>query len=353
MLRVLHPPDGQSVDTSQFLSHTGSIYMVFEYLEHDLNGILSQPTIVFEHSHLKSLASQLLSGLSYLHHRSILHRDLKGSNLLLNNAGLLKLADFGLARGYTKRKRGDYTNRVVTLWYRPPELLLGATQYGAAVDVWGAGCIFLELFTRKPVLQGQDEIDQVRVVFEKLGEGADEEWPEMKTMPWYDLVVGATMSPTSSSSSTSSPSSPSLSSSTRVSAATRRRRRIESLFAKYAPSDALDVIDRLLHFDPERRATAAEALEMPYFASNEPKAEMPFKVLGAVEGEWHEYESRRARRQKGVERREEQPQHAQQQQQQPDQPPSSSRQETQVEDEDSLMIMAASDERREDREASA
>ncbi|PWN88282.1 Pkinase-domain-containing protein [Acaromyces ingoldii] len=250
-----------------------SIYMVFEYLEHDLNGILSQPTVLFEPCHLKSLASQLLSGLAYLHHRSILHRDLKGSNLLLNNAGVLKLADFGLARSYMKRKRGDYTNRVVTLWYRPPELLLGATQYGAAVDVWGAGCIFLELFTRKPVLQGQDEIDQVKVLFEMLGrygqgggDGVDEEWPEMRNLPWYDL----------------------------------------SLFSKYAPSDALDVVDRLLHFDPAKRASAAEVLELPYFAANEPKAERPARVLSAVEGEWHEYESRRARRQKIIQQREEQ-----------------------------------------------
>lgn len=272
--------------------------MVFEYLEHDLNGILSQPTVVFEPCHLKSLASQLLSGLAYLHHRSILHRDLKGSNLLLNNAGVLKLADFGLARSYMKRKRGDYTNRVVTLWYRPPELLLGATQYGAAVDVWGAGCIFLELFTRKPVLQGQDEIDQVKVLFEMLGrygqgggDGVDEEWPEMKNLPWYDLVIGSTTTSVSPS---------------KEGKLTTRRRRLESLFSKYAPPDALDVVDRLLHFDPAKRASAAEALELPYFAANEPKAERPAKVLSAVEGEWHEYESRRARRQKIIQQREEQ-----------------------------------------------
>lgn len=113
--------------------------MVFEYMEHDLNGVLSHPSITFTPAHLKSLSQQLLEGLSYLHRKSVLHRDLKGSNILLNNAGLLKLADFGLARFYQKRRQGDYTNRVVTLWYRPPELLFGATKYGPEVDMWGAG----------------------------------------------------------------------------------------------------------------------------------------------------------------------------------------------------------------------
>jgi CTD kinase subunit alpha len=116
-----------------------SVYMVFEYMEHDLNGVLAHPSITFTPAHLKSLSAQLFSGLAYLHRRSVLHRDLKGSNILLSNAGVLKLADFGLARMYAKRRKGDYTNRVVTLWYKPLELLFGATQYGPEVDMWGAG----------------------------------------------------------------------------------------------------------------------------------------------------------------------------------------------------------------------
>lgn len=120
-------------------SATGHVYMVFEYMDHDLTGILSQTQFSFTPAHLKSLCRQMLAGLAYLHHKGIIHRDIKGSNILINNKGELKLADFGLARFYHKRRRSDYTNRVITLWYRPPELLLGATVYGAEVDMWSAG----------------------------------------------------------------------------------------------------------------------------------------------------------------------------------------------------------------------
>jgi CTD kinase subunit alpha len=113
--------------------------MIFEYLEHDLNGVLANPAIEFKPEHLKSLSKQLLEGLEYLHKRSVLHRDIKGSNLLVSRNGLLKLADFGLARLYAKRRQEDHTNRVITLWYRPMELLYGATQYAGEVDMWGAG----------------------------------------------------------------------------------------------------------------------------------------------------------------------------------------------------------------------
>ncbi len=114
--------------------------MVLDYMEHDLTGVLSQSQFAFSPAHLKSLCHQMLGGLAYLHHKGIIHRDMKGSNILVNNRGELKLADFGLARVFEKRKKNDYTNRVITIWYRPPELLLGTTVYGPAVDMWSAGC---------------------------------------------------------------------------------------------------------------------------------------------------------------------------------------------------------------------
>jgi serine/threonine protein kinase len=117
--------------------------MVFEYMDHDLTGILSQTQFSFTDAHLKSLCHQMLAGLAYLHHKGVIHRDIKGSNILINNRGELKLADFGLARFYQKRRRSDYTNRVITLWYRPPELLFGATVYGPEVDMWSAGYVVL------------------------------------------------------------------------------------------------------------------------------------------------------------------------------------------------------------------
>ncbi len=121
----------------------GFVYMVFEYMDHDLTGILGQSQFIFDNSHLKSLCEQMLAGLAYLHHKGVIHRDIKASNILVNNKGELKLADLNLARFYQKRRRSDYTNRVITLWYRPPELLLGTTIYGPEVDMWSAGYSFL------------------------------------------------------------------------------------------------------------------------------------------------------------------------------------------------------------------
>ena len=127
---------GDSIDR---LFLAGSVHMVMEYMDHDLSGILSQPQISLSVANLKSFCQQMLRGLAYLHRKAILHRDMKGSNILINSKGELKLADFGLARYYTKRKQNDYTNRVVTLWYRSPELLLGETMYDVCIDNWSAG----------------------------------------------------------------------------------------------------------------------------------------------------------------------------------------------------------------------
>lgn len=101
---------------------------------------------------------QLLSGLDHCHSHGILHRDIKGSNLLIDNNGILKIADFGLASFYDPRHSGPLTSRVVTLWYRPPELLLGASKYGVAVDLWSTGCILGELYSGKPILPGKTEV---------------------------------------------------------------------------------------------------------------------------------------------------------------------------------------------------
>ncbi|XP_010258714.1 PREDICTED: probable serine/threonine-protein kinase At1g09600 isoform X2 [Nelumbo nucifera] len=134
-----------------------SIYLVFEYMEHDLAGLASCPNIKLSEAQVKCYMHQLLSGLEHCHSCNVMHRDIKGSNILVNNEGILKIADFGLANYFSPGHKQPLTSRVVTLWYRPPELLLGSTDYRASVDLWSVGCVFAELFLGKPILQGRTE----------------------------------------------------------------------------------------------------------------------------------------------------------------------------------------------------
>ena len=114
--------------------------MVFEYMDHDLAGLLMTPQFRPTAPQIKCYMKQLLQGLHHCHSKGVLHRDLKGSNLLISNNGQLKIADFGLARTFSENN-SQYTNRVITLWYRPPELLLGSVHYGPAIDMWSAGYV--------------------------------------------------------------------------------------------------------------------------------------------------------------------------------------------------------------------
>lgn len=137
---------------------SSSLYLVFEYMEHDLAGLAAVQKVKFSESQVKCYMKQLLSGLEHCHNNGVLHRDVKGSNLLIDNEGILKIADFGLASFYDPEHQQPMTSRVVTLWYRPPELLLGATNYGVGVDLWSAGCILAELLARKPIFPGRTEV---------------------------------------------------------------------------------------------------------------------------------------------------------------------------------------------------
>lgn len=253
----------------EMMVSNGSVYMVFEYMDHDLTGVLSQTQFSFSEANLKSLCSQMLAGLAYLHRKGVIHRDIKGSNILINNRGELKLADFGLARFYQKRRRSDYTNRVITLWYRPPELLFGATVYGPEVDMWSAGCIMLELFTKKPVFQGNDEIHQLDVIYRILGTPSTERWQGLTALPWYELVKPKDVI----------------------------HGHFRELFSRWLSPAALDLAERLLAYDPTQRVTALEALEAPYFKEEQPPPELPVD-LSTLEGEWHELETKRERAKK-------------------------------------------------------
>ncbi|XP_048138414.1 probable serine/threonine-protein kinase At1g54610 isoform X4 [Rhodamnia argentea] len=136
---------------------SSGLYLAFEYMEHDLSGIAARQNGKFTEPQVKCYMRQLLSGLEHCHNRDVLHRDIKCSNLLIDNEGTLKIADFGLATFYDPEREQVMTNKVVTLWYRAPELLLGATSYGIGIDLWSAGCILAELLYGKPIMPGRTE----------------------------------------------------------------------------------------------------------------------------------------------------------------------------------------------------
>ncbi|XP_035500534.1 cyclin-dependent kinase 11B isoform X2 [Scophthalmus maximus] len=163
-------------------SNMDKIYIVMNYVEHDLKSLMETMKQPFLPGEVKTLMIQLLRGVRHLHDNWILHRDLKTSNLLLSHKGILKIGDFGLAREYGSPLK-PYTPIVVTLWYRSPELLLGAKEYSTAVDMWSVGCIFGELLTQKPLFPGKSEIDQINKVFKDLGSPSEKIWPGYNELP--------------------------------------------------------------------------------------------------------------------------------------------------------------------------
>ncbi|KAK9278388.1 hypothetical protein L1049_027953 [Liquidambar formosana] len=214
-----------------------SIYLVFEYMEHDLSGLLACPDIKFSEAQIKCYMKQLLSGLEHCHSRGVMHRDIKGSNLLINNEGILKVADFGLANFSSAGYRQPLTSRVVTLWYRPPELLLGSTDYGASVDIWSVGCVFAEILLGNPILQGRTEVEQLHKIFKLCGSPPDEYWKKSK-LPHATLFK---------------PQQPYESC-------------LQETF-KDLPTTAVNMIETLLSVEPYKRGTASSALASEYFTT--------------------------------------------------------------------------------------
>ena len=136
------------------------VYIVMDFVEHDLKSLLEDMREPFLQSEVKTLMLQLCSAVAHMHLNWILHRDLKTSNLLMTNRGEMKIADFGLARYYSKPVE-HMTELVVTLWYRAPELLFGTKKYSTEIDMWSVGCIMAELLLKEPLFQGKSEIDQL------------------------------------------------------------------------------------------------------------------------------------------------------------------------------------------------
>ncbi|KAG0488118.1 hypothetical protein HPP92_006929 [Vanilla planifolia] len=246
-----------------------SLYLVFEYMEHDLAGLAASPGIQFTEPQVKCYIKQLLSGLEHCHARYVLHRDIKGSNLLLDNCGMLKIADFGLATMFDPNYKHSMTSRVVTLWYRPPELLLGATDYGVGVDLWSAGCILAELLAGKPIMPGRTEVEQLHRIFRLCGSPSDEYWKKSK-LPHATIFK---------------PQQP-------------YKRSIAETFKDF-PASSLPLIETLLAIDPGERGNASAALRSEFFTTEpyacEPSSLPQYPPSKEMDAKLRDEEARRLR----------------------------------------------------------
>lgn len=222
--------------------------LVFEYCEYDLKKYMdTMPGKRLDISETKSILKQMLCGLQYMHNRAVVHRDLKPQNVLLSANKDVKLADFGLARveGIPVKK---YSHEAVTLWYRPPDVICGSTNYGFPVDMWSMGCIFAEMVTGAPLFNGHTDSEQLLKIFKLFGTPTREEWPGIATCPNVKVVLSDARY------------------------ASQFEQQYPSTFHDFVRSNELsslgeqgiDLLRRMLHFEPSRRITALDAYKHPF-----------------------------------------------------------------------------------------
>ena len=238
ILKELHHPN--VVGLHEVINSQGKLTLVFEYLDWDLKKYIDTSRSTLSPDLVKSYAYQILCGLCYCHCHRIIHRDLKPQNLLINNKGMIKLADFGLARAFTIPLR-NYTHEVITLWYRPPEILLGSKFYSLPVDIWSTGAIIAEMITKRPLFPGDSEIDQLFSIFKILGTPTEETWPGVTELPTYSSKF------------------PKF-----------HRRNLKDIVVGADPL-AIDLLEKMLIYDPAQRITAKDALDHPWFDTLSPE----------------------------------------------------------------------------------
>jgi serine/threonine protein kinase len=228
---MIHPTIVSLLDV---VNYDNKLYLVFEFLDQDLKKYMDSVSSLSA-ALVQSYCKQLLQGLTYCHQRRIVHRDLKPQNLLIDKKGSLKIADFGLARAFCVPVR-QYTHEVVTLWYRAPEILLGSATYSIPVDIWSAGCIFAEMLLKKPIFPGDSEIDQLFKIFRQMGTPTEDVWHGCTSLPDYK------------------PSFPKW-----------KRQELTKVFENSHPA-AIDLLEKMLIYEPAQRISAREALNHPYFS---------------------------------------------------------------------------------------
>jgi cyclin-dependent kinase 12/13 len=272
-------------------SYKGNLFLVLEYVSHDLTGLMDV-AYQFTEVQVKCIFRQLLEACAYMHQHKYVHRDIKSSNILLDSHFRVKLADFGLARNIepplldqmhdrsnsssgSSSSSVEFTNKVITLWYRPPEILTGATQYGPAVDVWSAGCILAELLLGKPLLPGKSDLEQLKLIADMLGTPAPDTWDYLSSMKRVR-----------SGEITLDMRKPKMS-------------RLRDKYAAKIPTTAMNLLDKLLAWDPRKRLTATGALQNKYFWSQPVAPEDPAE-LGEIQvgpgGHFHEFQTKKKRK---------------------------------------------------------
>ncbi|KAF2728532.1 Pkinase-domain-containing protein [Polyplosphaeria fusca] len=239
--------------------HTeNKLMLVFEFMDKDLKrymdsrgdrGALDPPTI-------KSFMYQLLRGIAFCHDNRVLHRDLKPQNLLINNRGQLKLADFGLARAFGIPVN-TFSNEVVTLWYRAPDVLLGSRTYNTSIDIWSAGCIMAEMYTGRPLFPGTTNEDQLQKIFRLMGTPSERSWPGISQLPEYkaNFPVFATQD--------------------------------LRLILPQVDQVGLNLLNSMLQLRPEMRVSASAALNHPWFNDLPQKQQHSAQAMANAQAQAH------------------------------------------------------------------
>jgi serine/threonine protein kinase len=230
IVKLIDICDGKRLTTD---SRTFMLHLVFEHVDQDLSHYLQNcPSPGLSVDKIRDIMFQIMTGVDFLHSNRIVHRDLKPQNILITNAGQVKLADFGLARIYEEMQ--TLTSVVVTLWYRSPEVIL-KSSYASPVDIWSCGCIFAELYTRKPLFPGKSESDQLSRIFRVIGSPHENEWPKDISISWK---MFANLRPVD----------------------------LQQLIPEIE-SDAACLLWNMITFDPSKRLSAMQILQQEFFAA--------------------------------------------------------------------------------------